>query len=355
MLSDYVPRERLRGFATKQAARYASGTLWPHGEWSVGYGKDRPDGGDWHEDPYVGMGVMDTEEVKERARAARPLYLSDVPKSCKWPRRGTKGMSGYGAQMVKAAGHLIQQQYPNHRKTLGTITLPPMSDEARREVVAMWPLLTRELLTWLNRRLKRRGLPQAVVSVTEIQPKRLAESGEGSLHWHLLWLNHPGKKGNWAVDPCDVRAWLQGVLQRRIPSYSAGHINVNTKPVEGTIAAYMAKYMSKGKQSVDEAMKDWGHGLCPRTWWNMTAPLRKAVKAATLRGREVGSLLETIVCHALDNEPEMFYHFLAPIRIDLDGVAVLMGWRGRFTEAVDKDARAMLGSNDIVGPGGVAW
>lgn len=346
-LEDSLPRERLRGVPDPHGARYASGTLWPHGEWSYGYGRERPDGGDWHEEPFQ-AGPSAEAQMQAHSRIDRAaLDLSAVPNSCKWPRRGTKGMSGFGAQMVKAAGHLLQQQYPHHRKTLGTITLPPMSDSARREVVELWPVLTNQLLTWLSRRLQRQGLPPACVSVTEIQSKRLAECGEGSLHWHLLWLNQPGKKGNWAVDPCDVRAWLEGVLQRRIPSYTGGHINVDTRPVEGTVAAYMAKYMSKGKQAVQDAMTDWGHGLCPRTWWNMTSPLRKAVKDATVKGRAVGAFLERVVYEALDANIDEYFHFLRPIRIDFDGVEVLMGWRGRFTEELDAETRYVLASSDI--------
>lgn len=341
-LSDYLPPNVVSGTPGSRGDRYTSGKLWPHGEWSFGYAKSRPDGGQWHECP-----IHVTARAEQHVRddwnlAAFPLDLSVAANSCKWPRRGTKGMSGHGQQMIKAAGHLIQEKWPRHRKTLGTVTLPPMSAEARREVVEKWPYLTRELLTWLSRRLKRQGLPAVILSVTEVQPRRLLESGEGSLHWHLLWLNLPEGLGHWSVAPNDLRSWLHGVLLRHCPSYSGGHINVDTRPVDGKIAAYMAKYMSKGKQMVAEAMEDWGYGLCPRTWWNMTKTARDMVKAALMSGPRVGAMLERTLELSWGYGQDDCYAFLSPIHVLIDEKLCLMGWRGRFQPDLDRYVRSML-------------
>lgn len=349
MLSELLPRQNVRGYAKREGGSYPSGTLWPHGEFSLGWARDRGDGGEWHEDVFVGMGVDDTASAREGAKEAlASLNLSDAPNSHR-PPRGLKGMTGYGAQMIKACGHLLQQRWPHHRKTLGTVTLPPMSEQARREVVAAWPQMTREWLQWLSRRLERQGLPPVVCSVTEVQPKRLEARSEGYLHWHTLWLNHPGQAGNWAVDPNDVRTWVNDLLRRHCPSYSGGHVNVNTKPVEGVVAAYMAKYMSKGKQMVSEAMKDWGSDLCPRQWWNMTASARRMVKAATCQGRQAGLILETALNHAFDTDPGEVFAFLRHIELLVDGAHLTVGWRGRFHPGLDDDIRALIQSSDIAG------
>lgn len=347
LLSKWMPAEKIRGQNLSGPTFYASGTIWPHGEWSLGYGKVDPEQGDWHENPLEVSARAEERICDGSAGQFLPLNLSDATNSHSRPKRGLKGMTGYGQQMIKACGHLMQEKWPRHRKTLGTITLPAMSQQARAEVVALWPELTRQLLQWLSRKLERQGLPPVVCSVTEIQPARLQSTGQGCLHWHLLWLNIPAKAGNWAVDPCDVRTWLSNLLCAKIPSYQGGHVNVNTKKVEGKVAAYMAKYMSKGKQMIDEAVQDWGEDNCPRTWWNMTKPARDMVKAATHRGREPGQLLECILEHALSTDTELHYAFLAPIKIDLNGVLCLMGWRGRFTDEVSKRVRNELKSADI--------
>lgn len=295
----------------------------------------------------MGLGVDDVAMAERASGGSPPLDLSDAPNSHTRPKRGLKGITGYGQQMVKAAGHLLQERYPQHRKTLGTITLPPMTEQARAEVVAVWPELVREYLQWLSRRLERQGLPQAVVSVSEIQPQRLQTQGEGYLHLHSLWLNHPGRSGNWAVDPNDVRTWWDGLLRRHVPSYTGGHINVNTKPVEGVVAAYMAKYMSKGKQMVTEAVKDWGEDNCVRQWWNMTRPAREMVKAATYRGEEVGARLAAAVKTGWNVGPGVLFAFLRHIEVDCDGVIQTVGWRGRFHPCVDNRFRQGLQSLDI--------
>ena len=348
-LESLLPRERLKGRPSAVPSRYPSGTVWPHGEWSLGYASERPDGGEWHEDPFIGLGVLDVA-----AEGRSPLDLSDAANShnwpsCPWPRRGTKGITGYGQQMIKAAGFLMGEKWPQHRKTLGTVTLPPMTAQARREVVEAWPELTRELLQWLSRRLTRQQLPPVVCSVSEVQPKRLVENSEAYLHWHLLWLNPPGKAGNWAIDPCDVRTWLESLLIRKIPSYQGGNINVDVKRVKGEAARYLAKYMSKGKQQVQEAMEDWGAGLCPRTWWNMTKPTRDMVKAATSKGRIPGQLLEDVLNHAWRTDLDSHYEFLRHIELEFNGALITVGWRGRFTPGLAIDIRGLLQSGDIPG------
>jgi hypothetical protein len=122
---------------------------------------------------------------------------------------------------------------------------------------------------------------------------------------------------------------------------------VDTRPVEGVVAAYMAKYMSKGKQMVSEAVEDWGEDNCPRQWWNMTAPARQMVKSATFKGREVGERLEAALTTAWNIGPDRVFAFLRNIELEHDGVSYTCGWRGRFLPAVDKRFRQALESPDI--------
>lgn len=351
-LSELLPRQSVRGIASERGAWYTSGRLWPHGEWSYGYARSRGDGGDWHERP-----IKVSKEAEDRETAGGvwgflPLDLS-VPCNSHTPsRRGLKGMTGYGAQMIKAGGHLMQHLWPHHPKTLGTITLPSMTQEARREVVAAWPEIVRQLLQWQCRKLRRLGLPQALLSVSEIQPKRLLESGEACLHLHQLWLNSPGEPGHWSFSPNEIRSYVDRLLRRVSPSYEGGFINVDTKPVEGTVAAYMAKYMSKGRQQISEAIEDWGEDNCPRTWWNMSKPMRDAVKARILKGAQVGAKLEEVLELAFDYGTDECYAFLMPIMLDIGQEKRLMGWRGRFMPGLDRTVRAVLGLPDIGQPEG---
>lgn len=343
-LSALMPRECVRGVPSRKGALYTSGKLWPHGEWSYGYARTQGDGGDWHECPSRVSAEAEERETAGGVWGFFPVDLSAPGNSHTPARRGKKGITGYGANMVKAAGHLLQKLWPHHRKTLGTITLPAMSQEARREVVAAWGEIVRQLLQWQCRRLKKQGLPQAVVSVSEIQPKRLTESGEAVLHLHQLWLNVPAESGHWSFCPNEIRSYVDRLLRRVAPSYEGGFVNVDTKPVEGTVAAYLAKYMSKGKQQIEEALEDWGEDNYPRTWWNMSKGIRDAVKERILKGPSVGAKLEEILTLAFQYGTDDCYAFLAPIMIDWGDEKRLMGWRGRFLPELDSIVRAMLAS-----------
>lgn len=347
MLRDWLKEEKLRGFGSRQAASYASGTLWPHGEFSMGWAKERPDGGDWHEQPIAVSPRAEKAILDDIHGGPWPLDLS-VPANSHTPaKRGHAGITGYGQQMVKAAGHLMQERWPQHRKTLGTITLPEMSQAARREVVAAWPEIVRQLLQWQSRRLKRLGVPEAIVSVSEIQPKRLAESGQACLHLHQLWLNVPAKSGRYSFSPNVIRSYMSRLLMRLCPSYSWGFINVDVKPVEGVVASYLAKYMSKGKQAIAEALEDWGVDNHPSTWWNMNKPTRDMVKTAVKKGREVGSALEALVYWALTVDTEEVMPFLAPCMVDFDNSRIIMGWRGRLDPVIHRGLTEVLQSFDI--------
>jgi hypothetical protein len=368
-LQQYLSPQDVAGSNSTQGKWYCSGTLWPHGEFSFGYAQSEGDGGRWHEDVMQvsdqvlehhcdGSSALFAMDAHQEAMDCRlwfdggkaegpPLDLSDPANSNKPPPRGRNGITGYGQQMIKACGFLMQERWPRHRKTLGTITLPEMSPEARAGVVACWPDLTRELLQWVNRKLKKQGLPLVVCSVSEIQPKRLKRLGEGYLHWHILWLNQPGMSGNWTIEPNDLRAWLSKTLQRKVSSYQGGWINVDVKRVKGRVAAYLAKYMSKGRQAVAEAMEDWGEDNCPRTWWNMSKDARRMVNEATIRGARVGKVLEECVAIACDSDPEDAFEYLSPIVMEIAGELRQLGWVGRFKGEALGVLRSVLGYDTL--------
>jgi hypothetical protein len=140
---------------------------------------------------------------------------------------------------------------------------------------------------------------------------------------------------------------VDSLLKRHCPSYGGGHVNVNVKPVKGVVAAYLAKYMSKGKQMIIEALEDWGEDNCPRTWWNMTKACRDMVKAATHKGRVAGRLLEQVMELAWDSGGDLGIVFLRSIELEYDGVKHVVGWRGRFDDDNSRIIRGMLGCLDI--------
>lgn len=104
----------------------------------------------------------------------------------------------------------------------------------------------------------------------------------------------------------------------------------------------MAKYMSKGSETLAEAQEDWGADVCPSTWWNMSKTARDWVKSRTFKGRQVGELLDTFMQYVWDTGDSTPVEFVRPIEIDMDGTLVVMGWRGRFTPVVAENLRQLV-------------
>lgn len=302
----------------------------------------RPDDNQWLGGfSYVKPGLgPDGQTLEER----EPLNLSVAPNSHKRAKRGLKGITSFGKNMTKSVGALMERYYPHHRKTFATLTIPPLSSEKRALLASRWSELVRQLLQWLSRRLAAAAVPTVVCSVTEVQPKRLLASGEGYLHLHMLWLNLPGRAGNWAVDVEGLKAWAWNCVSRLVDEPDLGYLNVNVRPVKGSAARYMAKYMSKGGAVLEDAIADWGTENCPSTWWNMTAQARRWVKCHVLSGEPVGALLETIVNYVFFTHDDSPVEFLRQTEIEFDGVFVTVGWRGRLSPPVGEDLTDMIKS-----------
>lgn len=311
-----------------------SGKLWPTGEWSLGYCRHRAD-----DDQRFGHladspdGWLDRGTSSAR-ESGSPLDLSNVPNSVKPSNRpekyGKKGITGYGKKMVKSVGALIDKHYPRHRVTFATITMPQLPAELRKELALAWPELVSQLLRWLSRRLEKRGLPKVVCSVSEVQPKRLQESGEAYLHLHLIWLNQPAKSGNWAIDVLNLRSWVSHFLQKRGIWTAEAHVNTDVRPVKGDKASYLAKYCSKGADVIAEFAEDNGWDAVPAQWWNLTKCARDWVKANTYQGREVGELLDSCLRYFWSVEDCDLYRYVYHVEMNVDGYMINVGWRGCF-------------------------
>ena len=281
---------------------------------------------------------------------ASGLDLSNLPNSHRPPRRSPKygktGISGYGKKMVKSVGALIDRKYPRHRVTFSTITMPRLPRELRQRLGQLWPELVRQLLQWVARRLERKGLPKVVVSVTEIQPKRLSESGEAYGHLHLLWMNKPGRSGGWSIDVLNLRAWVADFLQKRGVWAADAHVNVDVRRVKGNKACYLAKYMSKGGEVLDQAAEDLGWENMPSQWWNLTRAARDWVRSEMVKGKAVGWLLHEMVNNAFDSNDFHDFRYLYQVETSIHGMLVNVGWRGCLWEQSRQECEELFNNLD---------
>lgn len=324
---------------SKSPESIPSGKIWPTGEFSFGWIRQRPDERlDERPVEYCPVGWVagnggfgPGSTWVEDCRAAG-LDLSNLLNSHsgakRSPKYGKAGISGYGKKMVKSVGALIDKRLPCHRVTFATITMPSLPRHLRQELGRCWPELVRQLLQWVSRRLARKGLPKVCVSVTEIQPNRLFESGEAYGHLHLLWINQPAKNGKWTVNVLHLRAWVAEFLQKRGIWNAAAHVNVDVRPVKGDKACYLAKYMSKGGDVLEAAAEDIGWDSMPSQWWNVTKAARDAVKDAIIAGKGVGFLLHEMVNDAFLLSRFSDFRYLYQVETMVHGHLVNVGWRG---------------------------
>lgn len=206
--------------------------------------------------------------------AGDALGLSDAQSPQNPPKRhGTKGLSSNGARQIQRAAAVLQDDLG--KLSFWTVTLP---DDTIRELVArdLWPQFQSRIRDLLVRALKARGLPPRVVGVVELHPARSMRERLPLPHLHVIFQGSRRRWHGWVLQPTDLdRIIRDAVRYVGLPApdvRSAG----NVQPVRRNCGAYLAKYMTKSRQS------QWLAGVpgnLPRVWWFWSGWLRREVLA----------------------------------------------------------------------------
>lgn len=271
-------------------------------------------------------------------------WLALILPRCHRPQYGLKGMTGYGKKMVRSAATLIERWATRRRTTFCTISMPDLPQSQRVQLAEIWPEYVRQLIQFLVRRLERQGLPSAVCSVSEVQPKRLEGGGQAYLHLHLVWPNRRARYGSWAVSALEIRAWSESFLKRNGLFPDGAWVRCNVQPVKKSAAGYLSKYMSKGSSDIAAMAQDLGWEAIPRQWWNMSRAARDLVKSELAHGDDVGRLILATVNGIFSGHLPFqdCLWALHEVMLDIDGVPRGVGWRGAMKERYRKDLLAML-------------
>jgi hypothetical protein len=193
--------------------------------------------------------------------------------------KGSSGITSKGRRILRNAAYLIEKDYGKGCLSFATLTLPRLSDEGFKRVSADWGRVVESVSAAIRRRLREEGLPTHLFGCTEVQEKRERTHGGIPLHLHLVFVGRH-RSGGWAISPAQLRkSWRDAVNNvlaglKEFPDFRASE---NITRVRKSCAAYLAKYLSKGVESIDKLRRKWGERELPKQWHTCTRELRQRI------------------------------------------------------------------------------
>lgn len=339
-------RQKVQGKKSYLPETHSSGSIFLNGEFTLGIVRDGERTTFDHEYNYLQESPEDrTEDID---KTGWPLSLSNVLNSHTegeaLPNPRMRGITAYGRKMVKGGAYALEMKLGKKDLCFATLTVPPLPHEERRKVARHWGELGRQLLQFISRRLIAEGRSNAIVGVTEIQERRLNNSGEGYLHFHLVYPAHSNKAQFWALEQPQLQRWWMSALERVIGCPLGILPRVETKVVRKSAEGYLGKYLSKGStKSIEEFCEDLGPDCLPGQWWIMSKPLRDFVKARTIKGRALAEYIECLIMESVNQSDDGPFLYLAPILLDMGGMKIQIGWKGRLKEGIKNDLYDLFG------------
>lgn len=226
------------------------------------------------------IALLDKEQEMQASEKPQEFFDTKVKNHAKRMKRGSKGMTGYGRKMVRSGLSIIQKTYSKKNLSFVTLTIPTVSKEIHQKICSQWSEIVRQYFQELRRLLKRKGLSDEYVQVTEIQTKRLENSGIYAPHLHYV---HQGRKGvneHWRISKNEVRELWQRILENIAECEIDCSTATRIESVKKDVVRYMSKYMSKGNQSLQ---LDISQEMIPSAWWGIDKVLRQKIKASIIR------------------------------------------------------------------------
>jgi len=320
-------RKRLGTKRQSTPTRKPSGSLWPNGEFGLGYYSDQVINENENEWMWAQDGEL-SERSPDLEEAVRSITSSDAPNS---EKRGLKGITTYGARNLRSAAYLLETRLGRSDCALWTFTLPCLSASGRRSMSESWGKVTNELVKTFTRRLVHAGRSPSIAGCVEIQTARMERTGEAYLHIHLicpLWSN---EWAGYAVDVDRVRGWWHRCIER----FSGEELNtmprVQVEQVRKSMEGYIGKYLSKGSQSeLDAFIADLGPDAVPGQWWFASSTMKKAIKASTHRGSAFGALMENVISYAFREGCLDAFEYIRHVDVEIDGVRYTAGYYGKL-------------------------
>ena len=262
-----------------------------------------------------------------------PLGSSMRSNSHKRVRRGSKGISKAGRRAVENSAILLESTYGRSRISFLTLTIPGVTEDEAIALSGNWSEIVRVFLQWLCRRLKNAGLPDCVVSVTEVQEGRLRGSGVLGLHLHMLFV---GRKavGGWLFSPEDIReAWRRAVGNHLSmpPEFYDWRAVERLERIKKSASGYIGKYMSKGLKSAQLISEVRPDVVLPSTWYNLSQSMRRWYKkSVVILSRELAGYIVELI----ENKEEECFEFVGSVSVSYRDRQIKVGYCGKMTTSM---------------------
>lgn len=345
MRTPFNPVGRASTLSVPPVSSWPTGRVWPNGNFTVGTTRSVPS-----EDSLltsaISSEIPDWFLMPDAEGDGLPLTSSNVPIPHKPPSRAKKGLSGitgYGQQMLRSAAYLVERDYGKSDLCFCTLTLPTLSDKARRQLQGNWATLLNRLVQFVIRKLEQAERPPKVFGCVEVQSQRLEKYQAGYLHLHAIWPAHSNQSGRtWAVSWEEIRTWWKAAIERFSGEMITVYPRVETSPVKCSAERYLGKYLSKGGGLIEKFIETEGEESCPTAWWFMSAAMKAQISEETVEGVEVGVILDAMVQTALENSDLAAFDWMRHVDMRVGTALKTVGWCGRLTPECLLDVRSMF-------------
>lgn len=259
------------------------------------------------------------------------LGLSPHANSHNRSKRGSKGISKYGARLVRNACYELEKRYGKDRISFLTLTIPPMSNQNLMSLIESWGEVVRKFHQWLRRQLIGKGLPPHIVGVTEIQTKRYLQSGFLGYHLHMAFVGRQ-KGRQWVLTPRDFSAAWKRLVEAHLahPEHSlCWSASARVERVLYSLESYLGKYLTKGSKEVANVALIHGEEFLVSSWHTISRELKELVLRERYRGN--GEVMK-FLCELCEVHQEDVFLWLKKVHIVIEGVQIPWGWTGKLTK-----------------------
>lgn len=310
-------------------------------------------------------------------RALAPwVYQTSVTPTKPKKKRGIRGMTAEGRKTTRNCAVLIERGWRRKCCSFATLTLPPEYQDIPGKVFSYAIALFKKRIQYVQRI---NNLPPVLIGVIENQKKRYQETGKVALHAHIVFVGRRPNSG-WILRPCDItRMWQECVLSairwydstnddrvtstgkkvtsRASTDGASNHRSIenngnctgkrngnetandnvlwnaatNVQRIKKSIAAYIAKYITKGSSETQEIIAAGLERQLPSAWYFTTRYMLEQYRRSIT---QISGYLAREVFESLQSHASELLIYSKYVKITAaDGCEYAVGWYGCLSKA----------------------